>query len=120
MAITVRTLTKSVQLDVSRDEGGTVSPAGNIQIKYGSSQTFTITPDDGYEVADVLVDGKSVGAVTSYTFEAVTENHTISAIFKKKDAKEPSSSDTGQTSTEAKIKAAKSVRLKASSEPGRG
>ena len=110
--------TKSVQLDVSRDEGGTVSPAGNIQIKYGSSQTFTITPDDGYEVADVLVDGKSVGAVTSYTFEAVTENHTISATFKKKDAKEPSSSDIGQTSTEAKIKAAKSVRLKASSSQG--
>ena len=48
---------------------------------YGADQTFTITPSTGYHVADVLVDGVSVGAVTSYTFEDVSANHTISASF---------------------------------------
>ena len=50
-------------------------------VNYGASQTFTITPDTGYHVADVLVDGVSVGAVTSYTFTNVTANHTIAASF---------------------------------------
>ena len=50
-------------------------------VNYGANQTFTITPDAGYHVADVLVDGASVGAVTSYTFTNVTADHTISASF---------------------------------------
>ena len=50
-------------------------------VNNGGSQTFTITPSTGYHVADVLVDGASVGAVTSYTFTNVTANHTISASF---------------------------------------
>ena len=44
---------------------------------------FTITPDEGYTVVKVLVDGKDVGAVTSYTFEKVTKAHTIEAVFAK-------------------------------------
>ena len=48
---------------------------------YGADQTFTITPDASYHVADVLVDGVSVGAVTSYTFTNVTADHTIEASF---------------------------------------
>ncbi len=47
----------------------------------GADQSFTITPDSGYQVADVLVDGASVGAVTSYTFNNVMANHTIAASF---------------------------------------
>jgi len=47
----------------------------------GTDKTYTITPAAGYHVADVLVDGASVGAVTSYTFTAVTTPHTISATF---------------------------------------
>ena len=50
-------------------------------VNHGASQTFTITPDTNYHVADVLVDGASVGAVTSYTFTNVTANHTIAASF---------------------------------------
>jgi hypothetical protein len=50
-------------------------------VNSGSSQSFTITPDASYHVNDVVVDGSSVGAVTSYTFSNVTENHTISANF---------------------------------------
>ena len=50
-------------------------------VNYGADQAFTITPDACYHVADVLVDGVSVGAVTSYTFTNVTANHTIAASF---------------------------------------
>ncbi|MDD2299124.1 MAG: hypothetical protein PHU69_05720 [Fermentimonas sp.] len=46
----------------------------------GSSKTFTITAQDGYLISDVLVDGKSVGAVSSYTFSNVTKAHTIKAL----------------------------------------
>ena len=52
-----------------------------MSVDYGANQSFTITPDAGYHVADVLVDGSSVGAVTSYTFTNVTANHTIAASF---------------------------------------
>ncbi|MHB8068525.1 MAG: M6 family metalloprotease domain-containing protein [Desulfobaccales bacterium] len=61
--------------------GGSISPSGATTVNYGANQTFTITPSAGYNVADVLVDGSSVGAVTSYTFNNVTTNHTISATF---------------------------------------
>jgi hypothetical protein len=47
----------------------------------GADLAFTITPSAGYRVAEVLVDGVSVGAVTSYTFNNVTANHMISATF---------------------------------------
>jgi len=50
-------------------------------VSYGGSKTYTITADPGYHIEDVLVDGASVGAVTSYTFTNVTANHTIAASF---------------------------------------
>ena len=62
---------------------GTVSPSGWTSVREGRDQTFTITPDKDYAVAKVLVDGKSVGAVKSYTFKNVTKDHTIEAIFMK-------------------------------------
>ena len=62
---------------------GAVSPSGWTSVREGRDQTFTITPDKGYAVAKVLVDGKSVGAVTSYTFKDVTKDHTIEAVFMK-------------------------------------
>ncbi len=49
----------------------------------GEDQTFTITPDKGYAVANVKIDGKSIGAVKSYTFENVRRTHTIEVIFMK-------------------------------------
>ena len=57
--------------------------AAEVSVKEGASQTFTITASEGYAIADVLVDGQSVGAVDSYTFENVTANHTIAALFTK-------------------------------------
>jgi len=60
---------------------GTISPGEITTVNYGSSQTYTITPDTGYRIADVLVNGESVGTVTSYTFTYVQANHTIRALF---------------------------------------
>jgi len=61
--------------------GGSISPSGSITVSYDASRSFTITPSAGFHVLDVLVDGASVGAATSYTFAHVTAGHTISASF---------------------------------------
>ena len=63
--------------------GGSISPSGSISVREGRDQTFTITPDKGYAVANVKIDGKSIGAVKSYTFENVRRTHTIEVIFMK-------------------------------------
>ena len=63
--------------------GGSISPFGNVSVREGRDQTFTITPDKGYAVANVKIDGKSIGAVKSYTFENVRRTHTIEVIFMK-------------------------------------
>ena len=60
---------------------GTISPSGTITVNYGGNQTFTITPNSGYEVNDVLVDGASVGKITSYLMSNITTNHSISVVF---------------------------------------
>jgi hypothetical protein len=65
----------------SSGANGTISPAGTTNVMFGNNQVYTITPSTGYGVADVLVDGASVGAVTSYTFTSVGASHTISATF---------------------------------------
>ncbi len=62
---------------------GSISPSGWTSVRHGWDQTFTITPDKGYAVAKVLVDGKSVGSVKSYTFKNVTTDHTIEVVFMK-------------------------------------
>ena len=62
---------------------GSISPSGNVSVREGRDQTFTITPDKGYAVANVKIDGKSIGAVKSYTFENIRRTHTIEVIFMK-------------------------------------
>jgi len=64
-------------------EGGVISPEGITQVKYSKNQTYTITPCEGYQIADVLVDGESIGTVSEYTFRNVRKDHTISAVFKQ-------------------------------------
>ena len=68
-------------ITASAGAGGTISPSGAVSVPSGADQMFTITPGACYHVDDVLVDGSSVGAVTSYTFTAVAANHTIAATF---------------------------------------
>jgi hypothetical protein len=65
----------------SAGTGGSISPTGNVVVLDGGDQEFTITPDAGHVIADVVVDGVSQGAVPSYTFTAVHAGHTISATF---------------------------------------
>lgn len=60
---------------------GTISNAGTTSVQEKSSATYTITPNEGFKIKDVLVDGQSVGAVASYKFDSVKGNHTITAIF---------------------------------------
>lgn len=75
--------TTSYTITASAGTGGSIDPSGKVSVTSGSDKKFTITPADGYVIADVLVDGKSVGAVSSYTFEKVKASHTISASFEK-------------------------------------
>jgi hypothetical protein len=67
-------------LSASAGANGTISPA-SASVPYGGSYTFTITPAAGYRVVSVMVDGASVGAVSTYQFTSVRANHTIAAIF---------------------------------------
>ena len=68
-------------ITASAGSHGSISPSGSITVNQGSDKSFTITPDNDYSINDVLVDGSSVGAVSSYTFTNVTQDHTISATF---------------------------------------
>ena len=68
-------------ITASAGANGTISPTGVNSFQQGQSQAFTITPNANYTVAGVLVDGASVGAVTTYTFTNVTANHTIAVTF---------------------------------------
>ena len=71
----------SYTIAASAGNGGTITPAGNTSVNCGESQTFAIAANNGYRILDVVVDGQSVGAVESYSFDNVTANHNISATF---------------------------------------
>ena len=70
-------------IEATAGAGGSISPSGSVSVREGGDQTFTITPDKGYAVSNVKIDGKSIGAVKSYTFENVSRTHTIEVIFVK-------------------------------------
>jgi len=80
----------SYTITATAGTGGTITPSGEVKVEQGKNQTFTITPNSGYHIADVLVDAKSVGVVTTYTFTNVTSNHTIHASFSGSSSKFPS------------------------------
>ena len=71
----------SFTITASTGTGGTISPSGTISVNYGDSKTFTITPNPGYKIKDVKVDGASVGSVSTYTFMNVEADHTIEVVF---------------------------------------
>jgi hypothetical protein len=81
ISATFAATTTSYTITATAGSNGSISPSGAVTVNSGASQTFTITPASGYQVAGVLVDGSAVGAVTSYTFSNVTANHTISVTF---------------------------------------
>ena len=78
------TLYRVYTIKATAETGGSISPSGNVSVDEGDDQVFTITPDEGYAISNVNIDGRSIGAVKSYTFEDVSRSHTIEAIFMKK------------------------------------
>ncbi len=66
---------------IDSGENGEIVPSGAVSVPAGGSQTFVLTASPGYKVAFVQVDGKSQGAISSFTFTGVSSNHTISAGF---------------------------------------
>ena len=62
--------------------GGFITPSGDVSVRAGANQTFTITPNRGYAVSDVKIDGRIIGAVRSYTFENISASHTIEVQFR--------------------------------------
>jgi len=80
-SVTATFALQNYTINASAGTGGSISPSGTVTVSYGGSTSFTITPNTGYQVSGLLVDGVSVGAVTSYPFNNVTANHTIQASF---------------------------------------
>ena len=74
------TITK-YEITVQQNENGKITPE-TIKVNKGKNQTFTIKANNGYEIEDVFVDGKSVGKLEEYTFKNIKEKHTIEAKFK--------------------------------------
>ncbi|MDY3715110.1 MAG: hypothetical protein SO004_05165 [Blautia sp.] len=74
----------SYTVKASAGEGGTITPSGDVLVAHGNSAVFTITPEKGYHVKEVLADNKAVTLTDNqYTFTDVKEPHTISASFEK-------------------------------------
>ena len=69
-------------INATAGPNGTINPSGLVTVQSGTNRAFTITPNAGYQIADVRVDGVSVGAVGSYSFTSVSANHTINASFR--------------------------------------
>jgi len=75
------TPTKYYTITATAGSNGAINPSGTVTVEKGNDKLFTITPDGDYHIADVLVDGGSVGAVGTYNFVDVKQNHTINATF---------------------------------------
>ncbi|MFH1378510.1 MAG: pre-peptidase C-terminal domain-containing protein, partial [Planctomycetota bacterium] len=82
-------------ITASSGPGGLIAPVGTVIVTSGNSVSFTMTPNSGYAVSDVLIDGTSVGAVAAYTFTNVDRNHTINATFVSTARRLTWTSDTG-------------------------
>jgi len=84
LTVTAEFAINTYTITATAGQGGSIFPAGEITVTHGANQSFTITVSEGYEIADVLVDGESQGAIEEYAFTNVTENHTIEAQFELK------------------------------------
>jgi endoglucanase len=82
ISATFKAITTSSTITATAGANGSISPSGAVVVANGTNKTFTITPNAGYQIDSVLVNGTSVGAVGTYTFTNVTANKTISATFK--------------------------------------
>ena len=107
---TSNSFTVNPTFSVSAGAGGAISPSGSFPVNYGSSQSFILTPNAGYSIAAVLVNGVSVGAVSSYTFTNVQASYNIYAEFTLTPAPTPAPTATStSTSTSSPSPTATSV-----------
>jgi hypothetical protein len=74
---------KTYTITASAGRGGSISPAGSISVNSGSYRAFIFKPNTGYCISSVKIDGISISPITSYTFNNIKANHTISASFKR-------------------------------------
>jgi hypothetical protein len=74
-------VSNAVIIDAAAAANGMINPSGYVPVTLGGSKQFTITPNNGYYISDVAVDGDSLGALNAYTFEHVSDAHTITATF---------------------------------------
>jgi hypothetical protein len=81
IAAAFQSTTTNFTITASAGSGGSISPSGNVVVAQGANKTFTITPNSGFSISSVTVDGANQGAIASYTFSNVQANHTISAAF---------------------------------------
>jgi hypothetical protein len=97
--ISVSTSNITFTITASAGSGGSISPSGNVSVAYNGSQAFTVSPNTGYVVSSVLVDGADQGAISSYTFTYILANHTIAASFAVENFAISASSDSHSTIT---------------------
>lgn len=76
-------------ITVTAGSGGHISPSGSVDVEEGASVTFTIEPNEGYTLAQLIVDGSNVNVQSSYTFSDVKKDHTIYAVFQTVPATAP-------------------------------
>ena len=100
-AITATFNLKTYMITASAGTGGNISPSGSIPVNYGANKTFAITPNKGYHIIDVIVDGSSAGTIPSYTFSNVTANHTIETTFARNYSSYETIIDNGDPDTSA-------------------
>jgi len=93
-------------ISASAGSNGSISPSGSVAVSSGADQSFSINPNQSYRVADVVVDGSSVGSIITYTFDHVDRDHTIVASFVVDN--QPPVSDAGPDQT---VKPARMVKL---------
>ena len=93
-------------VSVTAGSGGSVTPGGAVDVQDGATVTFTITPDPGYELGQLLVDGSPVSLQSSYTFSNVERDHTLYAVFQQSqtppplDTPEPTAEPTSEPASE--------------------
>jgi hypothetical protein len=117
-AVTATFVITTYSITASAGPNGRINPSGAVSVNYGTNQSFSITPSANYRVADVQVDGSSVGAVASYTFNNVMVNHTIVATFDNSDTTPPTGSVTINSGATYTNTASVTINLSASDPSG--
>lgn len=94
MTLTAKTAAKQYTITASADANGKITPAGVTTVNFGGNQEYVIVPNEGYEIANVSVDGLSMGAIDRYTFVNVTYNRTINVTFRLMNCEIPTNAHT--------------------------